>query len=418
MPSSKKKNKKVKTNTKKNAATNIDDAAFLEEAIALAAAEKKKLKDSATASKKSSAAASSGGKKDDDDTCGQKKVVFTTPSELVDFQEAMDSFGKDVKDAAEGHPTTTTTTIVGGQKHVFAHGEFHARSQGLPRGSASTVKLLKNPLFRSMCDTMKIDVSSGSKADPHQVFLERQLKELQLHHQDGSFEAEEDQCKCMHGWSPWVDKEERKACKKLCDDFLNAAVEAADADMGDFIDKFAYGMQASQMKRVEVWADMKKLEKIKTYFLSIGTCKLCEGVDGEDVAVCECHEEQKNMSAAKTYELLFLDHRTIVSFFKNRIGCKCLDAAYDKVKDMPKMGICANIHCKLPKRRVQRSKLHCCSKCRQRDYCSRECQKADWSNHKKTCGKTEELVEKELQKYREQNKGSEGANIHVVQVCL
>ena len=172
---------------------------------------------------------------------------------------------------------------MGGQKHVFAQGEFYARSQGLPRGSASTVKLLKNPLFRSMCDTMKIDVSSGSKADPHQVSLERQLKELQLHHQEGSFEAEEDQCKCMHGWSPWVHKEERKACKKLCDDFLNASVEAADADMGDFIDKFAYGMQASQMKQVEVWADRKKLEKIKTYFLSIGTCKLCEGVDGEDV---------------------------------------------------------------------------------------------------------------------------------------
>ena len=93
-------------------------------------------------------------------------------------------------------------------------------------------------------------------------------------------------------------------------------------------------------------------------------------------------------------------------------------AEYEKVKDMPKMGICSNFDCKLPKRRVERSKLHCCSKCRQRDYCSRACQKADWSNHKKKCGKSEELVEKELQKYREQYKGSEDLDFHVVQVCL
>ena len=422
MPSSKKKNKEVKA--KKNAAgKNVEEEAFLEEAIKLAAAEEIKLKDAVPASKASAAASSDGTKEDS----GQKKIVFTTPSEYVDFQKAIDSFGNEVKDAVEGNFHTTNTFVVRGKKYELTQGEMYSRSQGMP-STASMVKLLKNPLFRSLCDAKNIDVSSGSKEDPHEMSLERQLKELQLHHQEGSFEAE-DQCKCVHGWCPWVDKEEKMGCKKLCDDFLNAAVEASDANMGDFIDKFAYGMRASQMKRIEVWGEMKKLEKIKTYFLSIGTTKLCKGVDGEDVAVCayfarffehyiECYEERKPMRAAKTYELLFLDHRTIVSFFKNRIECNCLDAEYDKVKDMPKMGICANIHCKLPRRRVERSKLHCCSKCRQRDYCSRACQKADWSCHKKLCGKSKEFLEKELQKYREQNKVSEGVAVHVVQVSL
>jgi hypothetical protein len=258
--------------------------------------------------------------------------------------------------------------------------------------------------------------------------LERQLKELQLSERGGSLAAED---QCMHGWCPWSREEETEGCKELCDEMLNAAVEAADADVGDFIDKFAYGMQASQMKRVDVWGDVKKLEHIKSYFLSVGTKKLVEGNDGEDVAVIayfarffeqyiESFEERKPMSAAKTYELLFLDHRTIVSFFKNRIECTCLNEEYEKVKGMPKMGICSNVNCKLPKRRVERSKgkLHCCSKCRQRDYCSRACQKADWSNHKRTCGKAEKLIEKEHQKYREQNKGLEGATFHVVQVSL
>ena len=31
--------------------------------------------------------------------------------------------------------------------------------------------------------------------------------------------------------------------------------------------------------------------------------------------------------------------------------------------------------------------LKCCAKCRQCSYCSRDCQKADWKNHKKVCGK-------------------------------
>ncbi|KAL7501304.1 hypothetical protein ACHAWT_011109 [Skeletonema menzelii] len=266
MPSSKKKNK---VKAKKNAAgKNVEEEAFLEEAIKLAAAEEIKLKDAVPASKASAATSSDGTKEDS----GQKKIVFTTPSEYVDFQKAIDSFGNEVKDAVE----------VRGKKYELTQGEMYSRSQGMP-STASMVKLLKDPLFRSLCDAKNVDVSSGSKENPHEMSLERQLKELQLHHQEGSFEAE-DQCKCVHGWCPWVDKEEKMGCKKLCDDFLNAAVEASDANMGDFIDKFAYGMRASQMKRIEVWGEMKKLEKIKTYFLSIGTTKLCKGVDGEDVA--------------------------------------------------------------------------------------------------------------------------------------
>ena len=103
---------------------------------------------------------------------------------------------------------------------------------------------------------------------------------------------------------------------------------------------------------------------------------------------------------------------------RKAVKCKCLDTEYDKVKEMPKMGICSNSHCKLPKRRVERSKVLCCSKCFQRDYCSRKCQKADWDSHKKTCGKSKKLIEEQMQKYREQNKGLEGKSHHIVQVCL
>eukprot|EP00984_Skeletonema_dohrnii_P018956 scaffold8991_cov155-Skeletonema_dohrnii-CCMP3373.AAC.1 len=436
MPSSKKKNKvKAKKNAvvvaEKNKEKDEDDA-FLEEAIKLAAAEENELKAAAPASNAAPAAPSFAGK-EEADACGENKVVFTTESELAELREAMDACGKDIVDAAEGNisicktmaPASTATSSTTFNTLLMPHGDLHLRSEGMDGmpSTASMVQLMKNPLFRSLCDAKNIDVSSGNKQDPHEMALERQLKELQLGERGGSLAAED---QCMHGWCPWMGEEETEGCKELCDEMLNAAVEAAEADVGDFIDKFAYGMQASQMKRVDVWGDVKKLEHIKCYFLSVGTKKLVEGSDGEDVAVIayfarffeqyiESFEERKPMSAAKNYELLFLDHRTIVSFFKNRIECKCLDEEYQKVKEMPKLGICSNFDCKLPKRRVERSKLHCCSKCRQRDYCSRACQKADWSSHKKRCG-SQKLVETELQKYREQKSLElEGATFHVVQ---
>jgi hypothetical protein len=421
MAPSKKKSKgkkaKAASATEEKSIKNEEEDALLEEAMRLAAAEEKERK--AATLESTSSAEKKGGRK--------KKIVRTTPSELAECHEAMNAFAKDLTDAAAGNNFTSTAT----ENYMISKGDMYNRSRGLP-STASMVQLMKNPMFRKLRDAHNFDVSSGNKQDPHEMSLERQLKELQLNDRGGSFAmtVEDQRDKFMHGWTPWLlDKETKKKCKQLCNHLLNAAVEASEYDVGDFIDKFAHGMQASQMKTMDVWGDMEKLEHIKRYFLSVGTQELCDGKDGEDVAVCayfarffehyiQCYKERKPMMAAKTYELLFLDHRTIVSFFKNRIGCKCLETEYDKVKDMPKMAICSNSHCKLPKRRVERSKVLCCSKCFQRDYCSRKCQKADWNSHKKTCGQSKKLIEEEMKKYREQNKGSEGKSHHIVQVCL
>ena len=107
------------------------------------------------------------------------------------------------------------------------------------------------------------------------------------------------------------------------------------------------------------------------------------------------------MNAAKTYELLFTDHRGIVTFFRNRIKCNCLDEEYEKVKDLPKTGVCANVDCKLPNRRAEKSQLLTCGTCRQVNYCSRKCQKIGWQSHKRTCGKAEGLIQKHIEEMRE-----------------
>jgi hypothetical protein len=84
-------------------------------------------------------------------------------------------------------------------------------------------------------------------------------------------------------------------------------------------------------------------------------------------------------------ELIRSDLHTLVSFFRKRIPCKCLDEKYEEVKFITKIGICCNEFCTLPDRKVERSKILYCAQCDQVGYCSRACQKADWKEHKEIC---------------------------------
>eukprot|EP00984_Skeletonema_dohrnii_P022585 scaffold11693_cov116-Skeletonema_dohrnii-CCMP3373.AAC.2 len=85
------------------------------------------------------------------------------------------------------------------------------------------------------------------------------------------------------------------------------------------------------------------------------------------------------------------DHHTLVSFFRKRINCSCLDELYKKVKSIPKIGLCYNPNCKHG-RVVTRSKTKCCSQCRGANYCSRRCQAAHWPRHKNVCIETATML--------------------------
>mmetsp|Transcript_8640 Transcript_8640/g.12390 ORF Transcript_8640/g.12390 Transcript_8640/m.12390 type:complete len:146 (+) Transcript_8640:1871-2308(+) len=85
---------------------------------------------------------------------------------------------------------------------------------------------------------------------------------------------------------------------------------------------------------------------------------------------------------AKIKELYSADIHTLVGFQRKRIPCSCVDEKYKEVKSIPKIGLCCNPGCPLPGGMTERSLTMCCSRCREANYCSRECQVAAWQDHR------------------------------------
>ena len=75
------------------------------------------------------------------------------------------------------------------------------------------------------------------------------------------------------------------------------------------------------------------------------------------------------------------NRRDVLKFFRKRISCSCLKGMHLQArKTLPKTGACHNCG-----RIKDRALLSVCSKCRVCQYCSRECQIAAWSMHKRDC---------------------------------
>jgi len=73
--------------------------------------------------------------------------------------------------------------------------------------------------------------------------------------------------------------------------------------------------------------------------------------------------------------------RDALKFFSKRVPCSCLKERHQEARNtIPKVGKCYG--CRKEKERVA---LSVCSKCMLMQYCSKECQVADWSQHKEEC---------------------------------
>lgn len=205
---------------------------------------------------------------------------------------------------------------------------------------------------------------------------------------------------CDHGLVPshyhWKSKEEfvnTSNNMKQCQVFLQAFVEEFDEVGGDFL--VAY--HATKGKYANLWKDFAKMSFVVSFLLGCGTSKVLEG---NTKSACKYaalgsyfeHYVEVDLLNTRAFpnwckirELYSADMHTLVSFFRKRIPCSCLDKKYKEVKYIPKIGLCCNPGCSLPSGKTERSLKMCCSRCRAANYCSRKCQVAIWPCHKGEC---------------------------------
>jgi hypothetical protein len=162
------------------------------------------------------------------------------------------------------------------------------------------------------------------------------------------------------------------------------------------------GLVATKEKFASVWKDEAQLRQIVCFCVTFGTQCILDENDGTARAVSVCAYfieqiialeffSQNTTQIYRIEELMKCDLHTLVSFFRKRIPCKCLDEKYEEVKAVTKMGICSNPDCSLPEKKAERNKILYCAQCDQVGYCSRACQKAHWKEHKKICREIADL---------------------------
>ena len=175
------------------------------------------------------------------------------------------------------------------------------------------------------------------------------------------------------------------------------AFHAAHGDGKTIVRCLVEAEDATKDEFAEVWIDSAKMDMARSYFLNRGADYILDGRNNnaranacvarffEEYIAVEFHKTQALFHVPKIEEIYQADLHTLVKFLRRRIPCSCLDEKYEEVKSITKIGVCHNPQCSFPNRMVERSKTMYCSRCRCATYCSRECQRADWSRHKEYC---------------------------------
>ena len=217
---------------------------------------------------------------------------------------------------------------------------------------------------------------------------------------------------CKHG-IPQLSPDEGKIFKDFLNEFFDAFLPEAEGDrivwpssssiaayytathQADVMDAFGAALIATRGEQYnEIY--ISKLDKVISFLLYNGTQFILDGNNShaklfasiacffEDYMVVEGDGTKAIFRWAKINELLSADDHTLVQYYRKRIPCSCLDEKYKEVKSVKKMGLCYNPNCSQPGRRVERSKMFSCTRCGAVNYCSVECQKVNWKDHKET----------------------------------
>ena len=195
---------------------------------------------------------------------------------------------------------------------------------------------------------------------------------------------------CRHGF-PLLSDVEAKIYVEFIETFIDTFIS-----QNNVAEAFITAQEVTEEKFPSIY--YSKLEVLISILLSKGTQMILEGDNRqaqlhamlafffEDYLEVEVRKTRGVPCPMKLLELKNADEHTLVSYYRKRISCSCLDKKYKKVKSVKKMGWCCNKTCSLPGRKVERSKMFSCTRCGYANYCSVECQRVNWKEHKENCG--------------------------------
>ena len=202
---------------------------------------------------------------------------------------------------------------------------------------------------------------------------------------------------CRHGCPPSLTNEE-KICREFIKTFIIMTAELTHLNV---VEAFVTATDATAEEYVDVYSS--KLNTVISILLARGThfilgerndiARLYASLAcylGEFIAA-GLKKTKASPNFSKVIELYYSDDHTLVSYYRNRISCSCLDEKYKEVKSIKKMGCCYNPNCSHPDGSVERSKMLSCTRCGMVNYCSVECQKFHWKEHKQICGNIAEM---------------------------
>ena len=148
--------------------------------------------------------------------------------------------------------------------------------------------------------------------------------------------------------------------------------------------------------QLAVWNDDSHRKMAKDLLLGIGTIMILGNEEkiltvpkeiAYAVMVLENYDGNGDIDSTMTTRYVsakardLRSSRDVLKFYRKRLSCSCLKHKHLLArKTTPKMGACYN--CGQTKNRAM---LSVCSKCRISQYCSRDCQIADWPEHKEHC---------------------------------
>mmetsp|Transcript_5930 Transcript_5930/g.8426 ORF Transcript_5930/g.8426 Transcript_5930/m.8426 type:complete len:288 (+) Transcript_5930:144-1007(+) len=142
----------------------------------------------------------------------------------------------------------------------------------------------------------------------------------------------------------------------------------------------------------EVFESPSKLKWAISFYHSRGTQDVINGnmKRAQHAAICATLmngylSDLSDVSTMKLYDIMQSNDKMILTYFRKRISCSCLDETRKEYKGVKKTGKCCNDQCPLPGRVAERSSLLYCTACKFVQYCSAECQKVNWKYHKHQC---------------------------------